>query len=58
VLDESELLRLRRTYAGCVTLADRQLGELFATMKRLGRMDDTLIVFTSDQGEPLGEQRH
>ena len=55
VLDETELLRLRRTYAGCVTLVDRQLGELFATLKRLGRMDDTLIVFTSDQGEPLGE---
>ena len=24
-------------------------------MRRLGRMDDTLLIFTSDQGEPLGE---
>jgi arylsulfatase A-like enzyme len=55
VIDEAELLRLRRTYAGTVTLVDRWLGELFATLKRLGRMDDTLLVFTSDQGEPLGE---
>jgi arylsulfatase A-like enzyme len=55
VLGEAELFRLRRTYAGCVTLADRWLGELFVAMRRLGRMDDTLIVFTSDQGEPLGE---
>src|SRR5262249_31956280 len=50
VLDEAELLRLRRTYAGTVTLVDRWLGELFATLRRLGRMDDTLVVFTSDQG--------
>jgi len=55
VLSEAELLRLRRTYAGCVTLLDRWLGELFAAMRRTGRADDTLLVFTADQGEPLGE---
>src|SRR4051794_6073441 len=55
VLDEAELLRLRRTYAGTVTLVDRWLGELFDALRRLGRMDDSLVVFTSDQGEPLGE---
>jgi arylsulfatase A-like enzyme len=55
VLDEAELLRLRRTYAGNVTLVDRWLGEFFAALKRLGRTEDTLVVFTSDQGEPLGE---
>lgn len=55
VIDEAELLRLRRTYAGTVTLVDRWLGELFDALKRLGRMDDTLLIFTGDQGEPLGE---
>ncbi|MGE3820220.1 MAG: sulfatase [Isosphaeraceae bacterium] len=55
VLDEWELLRLRRTYAGVVTLTDHWLGTLFEALKRLGRTEDTLIVFTSDQGEPLGE---
>jgi arylsulfatase A-like enzyme len=55
VIDEAELLRLRRTYAGTVTLVDRWLGTLFDALRRLGRMDDTLIVFTADQGEPLGE---
>jgi arylsulfatase A-like enzyme len=55
VLDESELLRLRRTYAGCVTLLDRQVGALYEALGRLGRLDDTLVVFTADQGEPLGE---
>ena len=55
VLDETELLRLRRTYAGTVTFVDHCLGKFFEALRRLGRMDDTLIVFTSDQGEPLGE---
>ena len=55
VINEAELLRLRRTYAGAVTMVDRQLGELFEALRRLGRMDDSLIIFTGDQGEPLGE---
>jgi arylsulfatase A-like enzyme len=55
VLSEEELLRLRRTYAGTVTLVDRWLGELFDALKAQGRLDDSLVVFTSDQGEPLGE---
>jgi arylsulfatase A-like enzyme len=55
VLSEAELFRLRRTYAGTVTLLDRWLGELFDGLRRMGRLDDTLLIFTSDQGEPLGE---
>ncbi len=55
VIDEAELLRLRRTYAGTVSLLDAWLGRLFDALRRLGRLDDTVIVFTADQGEPLGE---
>lgn len=55
VIGEAELLRLRRTYAGCVTLLDDRLGALFEALKTLGRIDDTWVFFTADQGEPLGE---
>ncbi|AMV37949.1 Arylsulfatase [Planctomyces sp. SH-PL62] len=55
VIGEAELYRLRRTYAGAVTLVDRWLGELFDALERTGRDQDTLLIFTSDQGEPLGE---
>jgi arylsulfatase A-like enzyme len=55
VISEAELFRLRRTYAGAVTLVDRWLGALFDALRRMGRLDDTLLIFTSDQGEPLGE---
>ncbi|CAN5835031.1 sulfatase [soil metagenome] len=55
VISEAELYRLRRTYAGTVTLVDRWLGELFDDLRKRGRLEDTLVVFTADQGEPLGE---
>lgn len=55
VIDEAELLRLRRTYAGTVTLTDKYVGVLLEALNGLRRLEDTLIVFTSDQGEPLGE---
>lgn len=41
------------TYADCVTEFDTYLGKLFATLEELGVMNDTLIVFTSDNGPAL-----
>jgi arylsulfatase A-like enzyme len=43
-------------YAASVTHMDRSLGELFDGLERRGRLADTLIVFTSDHGESLGER--
>ena len=40
-------------YADCVTEFDYYLGELFETMKELGVYDNTVIVFTSDNGPAL-----
>ena len=44
VLDEAELLRLRRTYAGVVTMVDKWIGRLYDHLKSLGRLDDTLSL--------------
>lgn len=41
------------TYADCITEFDYYLGELFTTLEELGVMDDTIIVFTSDNGPAL-----
>ncbi len=41
------------TYADCITEFDYYLGELFNTLDELGVMDDTIIVFTSDNGPAL-----
>ncbi len=41
------------TYVDCVTEFDHYLGELFQTMEDLGVLEDTIIVFTSDNGPAL-----
>lgn len=41
------------TYADCVTEFDYYLGLLFDKLETLGVMDDTIIVFTSDNGPAL-----
>lgn len=41
------------TYVDCITEFDYYLGELFNTMEELGVLEDTIIVFTSDNGPAL-----
>ncbi|MDD6021367.1 MAG: sulfatase-like hydrolase/transferase [Oscillospiraceae bacterium] len=41
------------TYVDCVTEFDHYLGELFKTMEELGVLENTIIVFTSDNGPAL-----
>ena len=36
-------------------LMDKWLGTLYEALKAQRRLDDTLVIFTGDQGEPLGE---
>ena len=42
-------------YMGLIKQCDDQLGRLFAHLEATGRMDDTLIVITSDHGDYLGD---
>ncbi len=41
------------TYVDCVTEFDTYLGKLFETMDNLGVLEDTIIVFSSDNGPAL-----
>ena len=41
------------TYVDCLTEIDYYLGQLFDTLEELGVMDDTIIIFTSDNGPAL-----
>ena len=40
----------QRQHAAMITRLDRDLGRLFTKLRRLGIADDTLVVFTSDNG--------
>jgi arylsulfatase len=47
---------LRRAhYSAMVEMVDRQVGRLLEVLERRGLLDNTLVVFTSDHGEMLGE---
>ena len=42
-------------YYACVTGLDHHVGRIFAELKAAGQWDDTLVVFTGDNGLSLGE---
>ena len=50
------LKRTRANYRGSVTQCDRWFGYLMETLRVLGRLEDTLVVLTSDHGHTLGEE--
>ncbi|MCH4549851.1 alkaline phosphatase family protein [Rhizobium changzhiense] len=54
-LDEAELRQMRATYCGLITEVDDCLGRVFNYLDETGQWDDTLIIFTSDHGEQLGD---
>jgi choline-sulfatase len=55
--DPAALTALRRAYYGLVTYVDRKLGELLTALEQTGQAADTVVVFTSDHGDMLGERR-
>ena len=54
-MSEAEVRQMRATYYGLMTEVDDQLGRVFDFLKETGQWDNTLIVFTSDHGEQLGD---
>jgi choline-sulfatase len=56
IADPDAQRHVRRAYFGLVTYIDRKLGELVRTLEETGQLDDTVVVFTSDHGDMLGER--
>jgi arylsulfatase A-like enzyme len=54
-LDEKAMHYARAAYYGMINFVDDQLGRLFHFLRRRGMMNDTLILFSSDHGEMLGD---
>lgn len=54
-MSEAELRQTRATYYGLMSELDDQLGRVFRFLDQTGQWDDTLVVFTSDHGEQLGD---
>ncbi len=54
-MDEATVRQMRATYCGMIAEVDDCLGEVFALMDAQRLWDDTLVIFTSDHGEQLGD---
>jgi arylsulfatase A-like enzyme len=56
VPDES-IVACRRAYYAAITLIDEQIGAIRAALERIGRLDTTWLVYTTDHGEMMGDHR-
>ncbi len=54
-LTVDELREIRRAYYAMVTDVDRNIGQILDELEELGHADNTIVVFTSDHGEYLGD---
>jgi arylsulfatase A-like enzyme len=54
-MSPEEVENTRRLYAGEVTFVDAWMGVLLEKIRNLGLDDNTLIIHTTDHGEPFGE---
>ena len=54
-LSKEEMDNVRAQYAGEVTVVDKWIGVFFEEARRMGYFDDSLIIYTTDHGEPFGE---
>jgi choline-sulfatase len=55
-LGDDELRRVRRAYYAAVSYLDGRVGELLDALEAGGRADRTVVLFTADHGEMLGER--
>lgn len=48
----------RACYLANVSMIDEQVGSIVGTLEAEGLLDDTVIIFTSDHGDSLGDHGH
>ncbi|MFT6433089.1 MAG: arylsulfatase A-like enzyme [Candidatus Azotimanducaceae bacterium] len=53
--NQKKLLRLKSSYFGLMSEVDANLGRLFEHLKQNGLWENTMIIFTSDHGEQMGD---
>ena len=55
-LTEAQVRTARHGYYAAVSYLDERVGEVLGTLREAGLDDDTVVVFTADHGEMLGER--
>jgi arylsulfatase A-like enzyme len=57
-LDAAILARTRANYSGAVTMCDRWFGHFMESMRVLGLLDNTMVIFTADHGHSIGDRNY
>ncbi|MBL1379066.1 choline-sulfatase [Zobellella iuensis] len=55
-LGDEQIRNARHAYYGAISYVDDRIGEVLATLKECGLEEDTIIVFSGDHGDMLGER--
>lgn len=55
-IERDVAIRAIRAYYAMVHFVDEQVGRLIAALEAIGELDNTVILYTSDHGEMLGER--
>ena len=54
-LDAPRIRRIRALYGGLVSQVDAAVGQVLECLERLGLAETTVVIFTADHGEMLGD---
>ena len=57
-LDPALLRRTQANYSGAVTLCDRWFGFFMESLRVLGLLDNSVVIFTSDHGHSIGDHSY
>lgn len=55
-IPDEAIARARRAYFGAVSYVDDNVGKLLKVLKECGMDDDTIVIFSADHGDMLGER--
>ncbi len=50
-----DMIKIRRHYAANVTMIDEKIGQIISTLDQQGYLENSIIIFTSDHGDALGD---
>ncbi len=56
VVTEADIRAARHGYFANISYVDDLVGQLIASLEATGKLEDTIIIFTSDHGDFLGER--
>ncbi|AQQ71063.1 Arylsulfatase [Limihaloglobus sulfuriphilus] len=55
--DAEDVKKMRKHYCANITLIDEKIGQLLESLETNGMLENTVLIFTSDHGDSLGDHK-